>query len=75
MKGGESMKRVGRVLGLVSVFAIIAALIVMQSASYSFAALTFPTVTMDDVTTIAAGMLGLLCTVWALKRALGFLGR
>ena len=37
--------------------------------------LTFPTIALTDVTTIAAGMLGLLGAVWALKKALGFFGR
>lgn len=43
------------------------------SAGSSFAALTFPTISTTDVETIAAGMLGLMGTVWALKKAINFL--
>ena len=46
---------------------------VVGSASVANAALTFPTIELNDVTTIAAGMLALLGAVWALRKALGFL--
>lgn len=36
--------------------------------------MTFPEISLVDVTTIAVGMLALLGAVWALKKALGFLG-
>lgn len=71
MKGGENMKRVW---GLI-LFIVMVCVIVVSQIGVSHAALTFPTIALDDVTTIAAGMLGLLGAVWALKKALGFLGR
>lgn len=48
---------------------------VMLFATFAMAdGLVFPTIALTDVGTIAAGMLGLLGAVWALKKALGFLG-
>lgn len=48
---------------------------VVSCVNFAYADLTFPTIALTDVTTIAAGMLGLLGAVWALRKALGFLGR
>ena len=56
------------------VFLFVAVIMVLSNARNSHAVLTFPTIELTDVTTIAAGMLALLGTVWALKKALGFLG-
>lgn len=55
---------------LVGVFGVV--FVCLNSAS---AALEFPEIALTDVQTIAAGMLALLGSVWALKKALGFLGR
>ena len=63
-----------RFLNSVFVFclAVMVSLVIVVNAN---AALEFPTIALTDVTTIAAGMLGLLGAVWALRKALGFLGR
>jgi hypothetical protein len=65
------MRKLVGVLMLVLVVSVL----VIGVAGNSYAALTFPTIALDDVNTIAAGMIGLLGAVWALKKALGFLGR
>jgi len=63
------MKRIKRMFSLL----VVVAIMIMVIAQSAHAALTFPTIGLEDVTTIAAGMLALLGTVWALRKALGFL--
>ena len=57
------------------VYVVMGVMVVFVISTQAHAALTFPTIALDDVNTIAAGMIGLLGAVWALKKALGFLGR
>lgn len=56
-----------RVWGVIIFMVVICVLAVIQ-VGVSYAALTFPEIALTDVETIAAGMLALLGTVWALKK-------
>lgn len=69
------MKKIWKVLAVGGCVVMVVGFSIIAGTGTSHAQLVFPTIALDDVETIAAGMLGLLGAVWALKKALGFLGR